>query len=112
MGISFGHDNACDAQQAFELPPEYAATEGCSLVGEKHPSYSDDEEVYFQTAIPTTSDGPTTFAYQLALQNRIKNGKLLKHSEYDMSAYKPTFVHDILMLPGSLANYLGKVRAA
>ncbi|KAK3721542.1 hypothetical protein LTR37_003098 [Vermiconidia calcicola] len=69
------------------------------------------EERYFQASMPTTSLGLTTFAYQRALRNRIKHAKLTKHGEYDVHKYTPTFIHDCLMLPGSLANVLGKASA-
>lgn len=65
---------------------------------------------YFHVGIPSFSNGLTTFAYQQALRNRISEAKLVRHAEYDTRKYTPTFIHDCLMLPGSLANILGKVR--
>lgn len=65
---------------------------------------------YLQVGIPTFSNGLTTFAYQQVLRNRISETKLQKHAEYDTEKYTPTFIHDCLMLPGSLANLLEKVR--
>lgn len=65
---------------------------------------------YFQVGIPTFSNGLTTFAYSQALRNRITESKLRKGGEYDVDNYTPTFVHDCLMLPGTLANLLDKVR--
>ncbi|KXT15857.1 hypothetical protein AC579_10411 [Pseudocercospora musae] len=78
---------------------------------------SDDKQVPEQIAspgkpsgipIPISSTGLTTLAYERALRNRIPAAKLARRGVYDLEAYKPTFVHDILMLPGSLANLIGK----
>ncbi|KAK4546406.1 hypothetical protein LTR36_002083 [Oleoguttula mirabilis] len=128
MGIPFGHDDAADIRSAPGRSPGLAvvpfkvllgnedrvllpAPEKALSVAPEPADASDDEDDYFQVPIPTSSTGTTMFAYQLALQNRIKNGKLVEHGEYDMRAYKPTFIHDSLMLPGSLANFLGKRHA-
>ncbi|KAK5122103.1 hypothetical protein LTR85_004349 [Meristemomyces frigidus] len=109
MDVPFGNDNACDTRLPSLHSPTIAAAGIEALqTFEDVDAASDDEDDYFQVPIPTVSTGTTTFAYQLALQNRIKNGKLVRHGEYDMGAYKPTFIHDSLMLPGSLANFLGK----
>ena len=80
---------------------------------------SDDEQIPEQIAspgkpsgipIPVFSTGLTTLAYERALRNRIPAAKLARRGVYDIEAYKPTFVHDIMMLPGSLANLIGKVK--
>ena len=84
---------------------------------EKEPSSSDTELIpfatteheYFQVGIPTFSNGLTTFGYQQVLRNRISIDKLSRYKEYDTRKYTPTFIHDALMLPGSLASLLGKV---
>lgn len=60
-------------------------------------------------SMPTSSTGLTTIAYQKALQNRINESFLFQGGKYDTNKYTPTFIHDILMLPGSLANLLGLV---
>ena len=52
----------------------------------------------------------TTFGHHQALVNRVNPRYLAPGGKYDIKAYTPTFVHDTLMLPGSLANLLGKVR--
>jgi hypothetical protein len=60
--------------------------------------------------MPTpASSGPTTFAYQRALLHRLPEHKLAPGSSCDIQAYTPTFIHDSLMLPGSLAHVIGKV---
>lgn len=74
-----------------------------------HPVFENKNHQYFQIGIPTFSNGLTTFAYQQVLRNRIPESKLRKHAEYDVESYTPTFIHDCLMLPGSLANLLEKV---
>lgn len=57
---------------------------------------------------PTNSLAP--FAYQRALRNRIRDDELGPGRKYDIKAYTPIFVHDCLMVPGSLATICGKVR--
>jgi len=54
----------------------------------------------------------TTFAYEGALQNRVLDEKLQPRGDFDVQTFTPTFIHDCLMLPGSLANLLHKVRLA
>ena len=61
--------------------------------------------------IPDHTTGPVTFAYQRALKNRVEEERLQKYDDLDMRAYTPTFIHECLMLPGSLASVLGKVSA-
>ena len=84
-----------------------------SAVNEPEPrsdgGHSTDEEDFLQIPMPILSTGLVTFAYQRALRNRIRYDKLAKTGEYDRRTYPPTFIHDCLMLPGSLANVLGKV---
>ncbi|KAK3701224.1 hypothetical protein LTR37_015603 [Vermiconidia calcicola] len=110
--IRQGQDEALDDISDLLLSVNIRAAE----MNEQHSrsntnTRSTDEEGYFQVSMPTTSFGLTTFAYQRALRNRIKHDKLTKHGEYDMHKYTPTFIHDCLMLPGSLANVLGKASA-
>lgn len=70
---------------------------------------SDHEISFLDVPIPTApTNNMTTFAHQKALRNRIKDSKFARNAEYDMRAFTPTFIHDCLMLPGSLANVLGK----
>lgn len=110
MGISYGHDNAADTRSASMQSSVLALPDVREHLKYQEDHHSEDEEDSFQVPIPTFTDGVTPFAYQLALRNRIKDGKLRRHGEYDMSRYTPTFIHDCLMLPGSLASLLGKVR--
>ncbi|KAF2485931.1 hypothetical protein BDY17DRAFT_67634 [Neohortaea acidophila] len=70
-----------------------------------------DEEQHSQVPMPTSATGMTTFAHERALRTRIRASKLVRDGEYDMKKYTPTFIHDCLMLPGSLANLLGKSSA-
>lgn len=63
----------------------------------------------FDFKVPTSSIGLTTFGYQRALKTRVNHDKLLQNGALDTHLYTPTFVHDILMLPGSLAQLIGKV---
>ncbi|TKA71961.1 hypothetical protein B0A55_05394, partial [Friedmanniomyces simplex] len=80
-----------------------------TMTGNDEDNGLEEVEEYLQICMPFSSPGVTTFAYQQALQNRIPDGKLRVNGEYDARWYKPTFIHDCLMLPGSLANLLGKI---
>lgn len=60
--------------------------------------------------LPTSSPGYLTHAHQQAMANRITHDKLLPGGAFDPALYTPVFLHDTLMLPGSLATVLGKVR--
>ncbi|TKA52885.1 hypothetical protein B0A55_12440 [Friedmanniomyces simplex] len=80
-----------------------------TLTGNDEDNGLEEIEEYLQICMPFSSPGVTTFAYQQALQNRIPDGKLRANGEYDARWYKPTFIHDCLMLPGSSANLLGKI---
>ena len=58
--------------------------------------------------MPTIASGLTPFGYSRALSNRISEHMISEGGSYDLLKYKPTFIHDVFMLPGSLANLLGK----
>jgi hypothetical protein len=60
--------------------------------------------------LPTSSPGCLTHAHQQAMANRITYDRLLPGGAFDPALYTPVFLHDTLMLPGSLATVLGKVR--
>lgn len=60
--------------------------------------------------LPTSSPGPLTHAHQQAMSHRVTYDKLIPRGAFDPSLYTPVFLHDTLMLPGSLASLLGKVR--
>ena len=115
--LAHGQDDACDVVGEFSLPrqicPRVVDRSGISLQDpplENNRYYQTDlDEEFLQVPIPTFSTGITTFAYQRALRNRIRSGKLARDGDYDTRVFTPTFVHDCLMLPGSLANVLGKV---
>jgi hypothetical protein len=109
-------DDALDIVGEFSLPRQPpTGTMDLSTPSIKDKTSQDndnpnDMEVDFLSVpIPTFSTGITTFAYQRTLRNRVKSGKLARGGDYDTRAFTPTFVHDCLMLPGSLANVLGKV---
>ena len=60
--------------------------------------------------LPTSSLGYLTHAHQQAMANRVTYDKITPGGAFDPSLYTPVFLHDTLMLPGSLATILGKVR--
>jgi hypothetical protein len=118
MGSTVAQDreDAHDIVGEFSLPcqpptgPVDLST--LSIHDERHQDndnlYDMDDE-FLPVSIPTSSTGITTLAYQRVLRNRIRSGRLARGGDYDTRAFTPTFVHDCLMLPGSLANVLSKV---
>lgn len=64
---------------------------------------------FIQVDIPKTPSGISTFEHERAMRNRIPRDKLDRNAIYDKHKYTPTFLHDCLVLPGSLANLIGKV---
>jgi hypothetical protein len=60
--------------------------------------------------LPTSTPGYVTHAHQQAMAHRLTYDKLLPGGAFDLALYTPVFLHDTLMLPGSLASVLGKVR--
>ena len=112
----FGYDNT------FDLNVLLYATSNMRLFGEAEIIPEQDEDqtsfqeigrrLFFCLAFPDVSRRPITFAYQRALANRIRSPYLEPGEKYDINAYTPTFIHDTLMLPGSLANLLNKVKDA
>lgn len=66
---------------------------------------------FLQVSISThATNNLAPFAYQRAMSNRILDIELGQGRKYDAKSYTPMFVHDCLMVPGSLANVGGKVR--
>lgn len=105
-----GQDNACDPRPTFQaLLSLRQPEEELTTFEETGSQLTDEEEPFLPVSIPDFSLGYVTFGYERALRNRILETKISRHGKYDMRAYSPTFVHDCLMLPGSLANVLGKV---
>jgi hypothetical protein len=60
--------------------------------------------------LPNSSPGPLTYAHQQAMAHRVTYDRLIPGGAFNPSMYTPVFLHDTLMLPGSLASVLGKVR--
>lgn len=107
--VPTGHDDASDAMPALERTSIINTVERAESATDDEDNEYTDEYDFLPTAMPTASDGLTTIAYQKALANRIDDSKLARHELYDVRTYTPTFIHDCLMLPGSLASLLGKV---
>lgn len=107
----YGYDDAAGLEAAF---PEVTQTinklaSRAISDDEQIPEQIENHERLLSIPVPTETRGLVPFAYQRALLNRIRSSRLTRREVCDIDAYKPTFVHDILMLPGSLANLLGKV---
>lgn len=77
--------------------------------GTSHPVQSH-IDIQTHLPLPTSSPGYLTYAQQQAMANRIPYDLLVPGGELDPSRYTPVFLHDTLMLPGSLATLIGKVR--
>ena len=107
--VRFGHDDAADMRLVLRPQPTVTLIkeEAAWVKSSDRPRENGDD--FLPVPMPVSSNGPTTFAYQSALQNRLRYDKLTPHGEYDMDVYKPTFLHDCMMQPGSLANLIGKV---
>ncbi|KAK0890187.1 hypothetical protein LTR02_014873 [Friedmanniomyces endolithicus] len=109
--MPLGHDDAADARSRKMEAKFLHVVVPEPKNGNNEDTRLEDVEEYLQISMPISSSGVTTFAYQLALQNRINDGKLQPHGVFDTRSFKPTFIHDCLMLPGSLANLLGKIES-
>ena len=110
--LPFGHDDAADTRLVFQPGSAIDIAEEETVRVKEDEESKDYEDHFLPVSMPVSSSGSTTFSYQLALQNRLHNDKLTSQGEYDTSVYKPTFIHDCMMLPGSLANLVGKVRSS
>lgn len=78
-------------------------------------SSSNDEDLVLRSVprpldveMPFEAPSIATIAYHQAIEIRHKEHLLWDGGDFNPNLYTPTFVHDILMLPGSLANLLGK----
>lgn len=60
--------------------------------------------------LPASSPGYLTYTQQQAMANRVPYDLLVPGGDLDPYRYTPVFLHDTLMLPGSLATLIGKVR--
>ncbi|EMC97766.1 hypothetical protein BAUCODRAFT_31761 [Baudoinia panamericana UAMH 10762] len=107
LPVPLGHDNAADVKSHYSLA-RVRQFDKIDIPSSSGHGECTSGEHYTQVAIPTFTTGITTFAYQLALQNRIKDATLREGGEYDTHKFTPTFIHDCLMLPGSLAGLLRK----
>lgn len=76
------------------------------------PQQDDAEASPDTSTIPvrTNSTGLVTHAYQRALAHRIKYDLLLPGQHLDVEEHIPAFIHDTLMLPGSLAQLTDQVQ--
>lgn len=111
--IPHGQDNTQDYRPMDRDSHTSSSSERLSMISDAastdHSHNAEDQ--HSQVPMPTSPTGRTTFAHERALRTRIRAGKLAREGEYDMKKYTPTFIHDCLMLPGSLANLLGKASA-
>jgi hypothetical protein len=97
--------------QILNEPPMLSNVLMAANLTRDNDSRNDNEDDFLNIPIPLSPTGLSTFAYQRALKNRTRSSKLDRGGDYDTRAFTPTFVHDCLMLPGSLANVLGKVNS-
>ena len=85
----------------------WLATSACG-----HGSANDEHhDCHIKTPVYLPScSGVGTQAYFQALGNRFVFDRLEPGGDLDPEVYTPVFLHDALMLPGSLAQLIGKVR--
>ena len=103
--VHFGYDDTFDSKKSPSSPTSSGTSDRPQTPPGTPTGFS-------REAIPTFTTGLTTFAYERALQNRVLDEKLQPRGDFDVQTFTPTFIHDCLMLPGSLANLLHKVRLA
>lgn len=97
--------NRRDYQELFSLPDASETSTGDSDESDESlPSV-------LHVEMPTKSPGMVPVAYSRALNNRIKEHMISEGGSYDILKYKPTFIHDVFMAPGSLSNLLGKSKS-
>ncbi|PPJ49713.1 hypothetical protein CBER1_02897 [Cercospora berteroae] len=95
-----------ELQERHASLPDGLSNEAAQAVGDRT-AYTDPSLLELsQFEISVTGAQVTTFGHQRALLNRIPASRLALGAKYDASTYKPTFVHDTLALPGSLAQLL------
>lgn len=127
--VSQGHDNASDARIEYRtwhsnpsllsapttlLSGTTANTQSADTATVEDSSTASSETeglAYGFPPAPKTRHpaGFTTFAYQHASNNRLPGSDFEVDGKLDTKKYTPCFIHDCMMLPGSLANLLGKV---
>ncbi|KAF2773153.1 hypothetical protein EJ03DRAFT_371586 [Teratosphaeria nubilosa] len=102
--IPYGNDDAADIKAELPRPDilVYVNNEPTSAADDD----GDDNNI-FPVQIPFLTHGLCTAGYQRALQTRLKTADIRPHGCWDTTPYKPVFIHDILMQPGSLANIIG-----
>ncbi|KAK6427126.1 hypothetical protein LTR95_016039 [Oleoguttula sp. CCFEE 5521] len=61
--------------------------------------------------LPISSPEPVPHSYQRALSNRFPEDRFRPDGDLQPHVLLPIFIHDVLMLPGSLANVMGKASA-
>lgn len=104
---ALGNDDAADSRVHRPLQIIQPMSTIAFSTAAEHDDLEKTSGYCWQVPIPSRSSGLTTWAYQEALRNRALNYELALYAKYDIIAYTPTFIHDCLMLPGSLANVLG-----
>ncbi|KAK5119121.1 hypothetical protein LTR62_000332 [Meristemomyces frigidus] len=113
IAIPVGGDNARDTHDTYNLPSLSNSLQDIHLHDEPitaaSTAHTEEEPDNLPISIPSFTTGLVPFAYEQALLNRIQDVKLQPDGEYDTTTYPPTFIHDCLMLPGSLTQLLGKL---
>jgi len=107
MAVPPAEETTYDTRSSFDSSPPIAEVQAAINHDDITPS-DDDDDKFLPMPMPVHTRGPTPFAYERALLNRIRRTKLLRSGDYDTHTYTPTFLHDTLMLPGTLASLLSK----
>nr|OQO27693.1 hypothetical protein B0A51_04459 [Rachicladosporium sp. CCFEE 5018] len=132
--LSLGHDNAADArvtsnQVHQRLGDPIAQVQNATLASRPSrspfPRYFDPENpdadhhvhlpysqpqarLLLTSQLPVSSPEPVPHSLQSALANRFPAHRFEAGGDLDPNEMPPIFLHDVLMLPGSLANIIGK----
>ncbi|QIW94942.1 hypothetical protein AMS68_000460 [Peltaster fructicola] len=72
------------------------------------PKLKEIDDQYLSCAPSETVQALTTDGYSLAFRNRLIYADTLPNAALDSGAWMPIFIHDVLMLPGTLAHIAGK----
>lgn len=108
---SLTEHNLRSLNSSFAPGEDFNAANSNADAEHSHTASTYTQNLFVQDSIPSEpANDLAPFAYQRALRNRIQDDELSKGRKYDIKAYMPMFVHDCLMMPGSMSNIRGKVR--
>ena len=101
-----------DAEYSLSRPfNEFITPKSHATVEDDQTDSTHSTSLFLNVAIPMyPTKNLAPFAYHRVLRNRVRDDDLGPGRKYDTKSYTPMFVHDCLVMPGSLATIRGKVR--